>query len=115
RDEKAVYNSLVPLQTGEIGEDFAYYFAQSEQIPSAVSLGVLVGDDLNIIASGRLIIQVLPSATEKDIIAMENLIQNLKPMTTYLQEMDIYELFTELFEDGTVLETKDIHYHCGCN
>lgn len=115
KEDKAVYNSLVPLQSGEIGDDFAYYFAQSEQIPSAVSVGVLVGDDLNIIASGGLIIQVLPSATEEDISAMENLIQNLKPMTTYLQKMDIYELFTHLFEDGVILETKDIHYHCGCN
>ncbi len=115
RDDKAVYNSLVPLQSGEIAEDFAYYFAQSEQIPSAVSLGVLVGEDLDIIASGGLIIQVLPSATEEDIVAMESLISNLKPMTTYLQEMDVFELFTHLFDDGMVLETKDIHYHCGCN
>ena len=115
RDEQVVYNSFVPLQSGEIGDDFAYYFAQSEQIPSAVSVGVLVGDDLNIIQSGGLIIQVLPSATEEDIIAMEELISNLKPMTTYLQEKDIFEIFTELFDDGIVLETKDIAYHCGCN
>lgn len=114
-NDRIVYNSLVDLQTGEIAEDFAYYFAQSEQIPSAVALGVLVGDDLNIMASGGLIIQVLPSATEEDIVAMEEMISNLKPMTTYLQEMNIYELFSHLFNDGVVLETKEISYHCGCN
>ncbi len=115
RDGEAVYNSFVPLQSGEIGDDFAYYFAQSEQIPSVVSLGVLVNDSMDILASGGLIIQVLPSATEEDIVAMEKLVSTLKPMTTYLQEMDITDLFGKLFEDGVLLETKDIHYHCGCN
>ena len=115
RDGKAVYNSFIQLQSGEIGDDFAYYFAQSEQIPSVVSLGVLVNDEMNIIASGGLIIQVLPSATEEDIVAMETLVTNLKPMTTYLQEMDITELFGLLFSDGELLETKEIAYHCGCN
>lgn len=115
RDGVAVYNSFVPLQSGEIGDDFAYYFAQSEQIPSVVSLGVLVNQEMDIIASGGLIIQVLPSATEEDIIAMETLVSSLKPMTSYLQDMTITDLFGKLFPDGELLETKDIHYHCGCN
>lgn len=115
RDGQAIYNSFVPLQSGEIAEDFAFYFAQSEQIPSVVSLGVLVGKDLNIMASGGLIIQVLPSATEEDIVAMETLIKDLKPMTTYLQDQTIDTLFGDLFPDGLLLETKDIDYHCGCN
>lgn len=114
-DGKIVYNSLVDLQSGEIGDDFAYYFAQSEQIPSVVSLGVLVGEDLNVIASGGLIIQVLPSATDEDIVAMETLVSKLKPMSTYFQEMDVYQLFSELFEDGEILGSSDIAYHCGCN
>lgn len=114
-DDKIVYNSLVDLQTGEIGDDFAYYFAQSEQIPSVVSLGVLVGEDYNVISSGGLIIQVLPSATEEDIVAIETLIQDLKPMSTYFQEMEATTLFQELFEDGEILGSSSIEYHCGCN
>lgn len=112
---KIVYNSLVDLQSGEIGDDFAYYFAQSEQIPSVVSLGVLVNEDYDVISAGGLIIQVLPSATEEDIVAMETLIKDLKPMSTYFLEKDVYTLFTELFEDGVILGSSDIAYHCGCN
>lgn len=112
---KTIYNSLVDLQSGELGEDFAYYFAQSEQIPSVVSLGVLVDPDLNISASGGLIIQVLPSATEEDIQAMESLITNLQPMTTLLMEKSIEEVFTDLFEDGVILGTSEVRYYCGCN
>lgn len=114
-DNKILYNSVVDLQSGEIGDDFAYYFAQSEQIPSAVSVGVLVGEDLNVISSGGMIIQVLPSASEEDIVAIENIVSNLKPMSTYLKEMSVYELFNELFEDGVILSTSDVAYHCGCN
>lgn len=114
-DDKIVYNSLVDLQSGEIGDDFAYYFAQSEQIPSVVSLGVLVGEDYNVLSAGGLIIQVLPSAQEEDIVAMETLLQELKPMSTYFLDMEAEALFEQLFEDGEILGTSDIEYHCGCN
>src|SRR5690606_34720701 len=61
---KEMYRGMVGLLTGEIAEDFAYYFVQSEQIPSAVSLGVLVNPDTTIRAAGGLIIQVMPGADD---------------------------------------------------
>lgn len=65
----------VPLQTGEIAEDLTYYFAVSEQILTAVSLGVLVEEDGSVKASGGFIIQLLPNASETLISKVENLIK----------------------------------------
>lgn len=112
---KLVYTSLVELQTSELAEDFAFYFAQSEQIPSAVSLGVLVGTDLNIESSGGLIIQVVPGATEDDIVAIEQVISKMGPISTLMKDTDIETVFHSLFEDGEVLEVNDISVFCGCN
>ena len=62
---KEPFVGTVPLQTGEIGDDFSYYFMVSEQIPSVVSLGVLVDDTNEILSSGGFIIQLLPDATRR--------------------------------------------------
>lgn len=64
---KEPYTGSVPLVSGEIGEDFAYYFVHSEQTPSVVSLGVLVEKDATVRAAGGFIIQLMPRA-EKEII-----------------------------------------------
>ena len=64
---KEPFVGTVPLQSGEIGDDFSYYFMVSEQIPSVVSVGVPVNDTNEILASGGFIIQLLPEATEEDI------------------------------------------------
>ena len=64
---KEPFTGSVPLQTGEIGDDFGYYFAVSEQTPSVVSVGVLVNDTNEVLASGGFIIQLLPEAIEEDI------------------------------------------------
>ena len=64
---KEPFVGTVPLKSGEIGDDFSYYFMVSEQIPSVVSLGVLVNDTNEILSSGGFIIQLLPEAIEEDI------------------------------------------------
>ena len=114
-DGKLVYTSLVELQTSEIAEDFAFYFAQSEQIPSAVSLGVLVGTDLNIESSGGLLIQVIPGATEEDIVAIEKVIETMGPISTLMKDSDVETVFNKLFPEGEILGVNDIYVHCGCN
>ena len=58
------FTGQVPLVSGELGEDFTYYFASSEQVPSAVGVGVLVNPDNSIKAAGGFIIQVLPNASD---------------------------------------------------
>ena len=70
------FTGQVALVSGEIGEDFAYYFTISEQTPSAVSLGVLVDTDNSVMASGGILIQMMPEATEDDIKLAEATVAN---------------------------------------
>ena len=83
---KEPFTGSVPLQTGEIGDDFSYYFAVSEQTPSVVSVGVLVNDTNEILASGGFIIQLLPEATEEDITYIENAVKNCPPVSQLIND-----------------------------
>ncbi len=65
------YQGTVPLLTGEVGDDLAFYFSRSEQIPSIVSLGVLVETDNSVRAAGGYIVQVMPGAPEELIAQVE--------------------------------------------
>ena len=110
-----VFQSQVALQTGEIGDDFAYYFFQSEQLPSAVSVGVLVGEEGQVISAGVILIQVLPSATETDIKAVEHVLAGLKPVSTIMGEMEAKEVALALFADMEILSEVPVTYKCSCS
>lgn len=113
---KNEFVGTVDLQTGEIGEDFAYYFTVSEQIPSAVSVGVLVNTDNSVMASGGLIIQVMPDATEEDIKETEKVVSNLKPISELVsQGQTASQVIENLFEDAKVLLEKDVFFKCDCS
>lgn len=114
---KENWGGVVELQSGEIGNDFAYYFTASEQTPSAVSVGVLVDCDHSILAAGGLIIQLLPDAREEDIIKIENVVKQMKHISTYIQEYESLEdILKELFqEDVKILSTQDICFQCDCD
>lgn len=107
--------SQIDLQTGEIGDDFVFYFAQSEQIPSALSVGVLVNEDLSVASAGALLFQVLPSTSDESISIVENIVSNLKPISTLLLESSIEEILDALFDDLNILETGEIQYQCSCS
>ena len=77
------FTGQVALVSGEIGEDFAYYFTISEQTPSAVSLGVLVDTDNSVMASGGILIQMMPEATEDDIKLAEAVVAKLRPVSSW--------------------------------
>ena len=111
---KQSYTSQVALQSGEIGDDFAYYFAESEQRPTIVSVGVLVDVDDSVRSAGALIIELLPNHTESDITYLEKL--DLKPISSVLNEdPDIRRYLYELFPDAQILEEREVRYHCGCS
>ena len=103
--------------SGEIGEDFAYYFTKSEQTPSAVSVGVLVHENEEVVLSaGGLIIQLMPDAREEDIVACEMLMKELPPISSLVVEgKNSEEIAKSLFSDVELLEERDIYYHCGCS
>lgn len=113
---KRPFISEVPLQSGEIGDDFAYYFAESEQTNSAVSVGVLVDKDCSIKSAGALIIQMMPSAVETDIQIVENIVSHLKPISQIIDEMkDPTEIVKAIFSDYEELETRELKFQCECS
>lgn len=113
---KSNFTSTIDLVSSEIGEDFVQYFAISEQTPSAISVGVLVGEDNAIISAGALLIQMMPGATEADIVAVEHVIKYLKPISTIFAEgQRPEEIATSLFGDIEILETKQMEYECNCS
>ena len=112
------WTGTIELQSGEIGEDFAYYFTMSEQTPSAVSVGVKIGTDGNVESAGAMLLQMMPDATDEDSRICEHVLSGLKPMSTLMQEYDdssLDQLVKDMFEDAQILETRDIQFHCGCD
>ena len=110
------YTSQVALQTGEIGDDFAYYFNVSEQIPSIVSVGVLVDTDYSCKAAGVMLLELLPDHSEEDVVYLENLAKELKPISSVIEsgiELDKY--IKSLFVDAGVLEEKEVRFNCECS
>ncbi|MCR4806088.1 MAG: Hsp33 family molecular chaperone HslO, partial [Lachnospiraceae bacterium] len=81
---KEPYSSQVALQTGEIAEDLTYYFATSEQVPSAVGLGVLMEKNNTVKQAGGFIIQLMPFASETLISQLESRLSGLPSVTTLL-------------------------------
>ncbi|ASW42621.1 Hsp33 family molecular chaperone HslO [Clostridium isatidis] len=112
------YIGRVPIYTGEIAEDLAYYFTVSEQTPSAVALGVLVDKDLSIKTSGGFIIQMMPDADEllSDLITYR--LQEIPSITEMLlQYGDITKVIEFIFEgmDLKILEEITPEYKCNCS
>jgi len=115
---KEPYVGTVKLQTGEIGEDIAYYFYASEQIPSAVGVGVLVGKEGNVLAAGGFIIQLLPDIEEEVVAKLEEKLKNISSVTELLMEGHLPEdilniILGELGFD--ILERTDLKYECDCS
>ncbi len=113
------YIGSVPIVSGEIGEDFAYYLAKSEQIPSAVLLGVFLQNEEPFVkSSGGLIIQMLPGAGEDTVAAIEQNIINSPHLTDIINKgADAEKLLqTVLGElDYQILEKKKVSFACNCS
>ncbi|MXQ72471.1 Hsp33 family molecular chaperone HslO [Clostridiaceae bacterium DONG20-135] len=110
------WKGTVQLQTGEIGDDFAYYFTVSEQTPSAVSVGVLVDTDNHILSAGGMILQMMPDATEEDIAVCEEVLKQLKPMSTIIhEETDLEMVLHDMFGDVKILSKQPVAFRCDCS
>lgn len=115
---KKPYTGTVNLTTGEIAEDLAVYFLQSDQVPSAVGLGVLVDVDYSIKAAGGFIIQLMPDASEEQISKLEENLKGLPSVTSILDEYHDAEKLIEILMkdiDFKILEKRDIAYKCNCS
>ncbi len=116
---KDPYQGVVPLQNGEIAEDFAYYFTKSEQTPSAVALGVLVNPDGTVQTAGGLIVQLLPGSTEATVSALEQKLHDMPRLTEMLAEgISPAELISRIAPDPEtvkILERLNVRYCCDCS
>ena len=114
----APYQGIVKLRTGEIAEDIAYYFAESEQIPSAVGLGVYVETDGRVSAAGGFLIQSLPPSEEA---TLDRLIENIgrvRSVTDVLRDGKTPEDLLGLIFEGIpyrTLEKKGLSFRCTCS
>ena len=115
---KEPYVGTIPLVSGEIAEDITAYFAESEQIPTACALGVLVDRDLSVAAAGGYLIQLLPGADDKVIDSIEAGIARAGQVTTQLSQgvsaEDLLKLVLADFE-LELLEKVPVEYRCYCS
>lgn len=108
----------VALVNGEIAEDLTRYFAESEQIPSACALGVLVDTDCTVKCAGGWLVQLMPGVKDADIDRLEANLAKIEPMTTMLDKGMTLEQIVQTVLDGfTVdfLQTDEIGYRCACS
>ena len=114
---KDPYVGMVPIVSGEIGEDLTEYYYSSEQTLSAVGLGVLVDADRKVLSAGGFIIQLMPGAAEELGLLLDQRVQELPPLSAYFREHTPQELLEHFFqEDGyQILETAEPRFACGCS
>ena len=115
---KQPFVGTIDLLGGEIAEDIAAYFVESEQIPTACGLGVLVDRDHSVLASGGYLIQLLPGATEDTVARVEGGIYAAPSVTTLLRDdPDPVHLLQTVMSDFEleILETAPIEYRCNCS
>ena len=114
---KEPYVGSTELVSGEIGDDVTAYFVQSEQIPTACALGVLVDRDQSVKVAGGYILQLLPGAPEETIDALEKGIQQAGAVTPMLEQgMTPEEILGQVMGSLGVLflETTEVSYKCYC-
>lgn len=115
---KEPYTGTAELVSGEIAEDLAYYFAQSEQTPSIVALGVLVGTEGQVEAAGGYLVQLLPQAEEAVIQQLEANVEKVRPVTDLVAEgMAGEDMLHQVLQglDVEIVETRETGFVCNCS
>jgi molecular chaperone Hsp33 len=113
---KEPYRGTSPIVSGELAEDFTYYFSTSEQTPSAVALGVLVNPDYSVRAAGGFIIQLLPGLSDSEITLIEQQLASLVPVTTLIEQgAGPEEILHRLFDNVQIYDRSSIQFRCTCS
>lgn len=111
------YVGQVPISTGEVGDDLAYYFTASEQVPSAVGLGVLIDTDLSVKAAGGFIIQMMPGYQELTADLIMYRLEEIPSITKMISEgMSAEDILNFIFEgmDLKIIGEMKPKYECDC-
>lgn len=114
---KEPYVGQTILVGGEIAEDLTYYFANSEQTPSSVALGVLMNKDNTVKQAGGFIIQLLPGASEEMIALLEKRLGEIASVTSLLEEGKTPEMILTHILGGLgldIMEEIPVRFHCNC-
>jgi molecular chaperone Hsp33 len=112
------YSGTVKIVSGEIGEDLAHYLATSEQVPSAVGIGVFVRPDESVEAAGGYIVQLMPGVADRTAGEIEEAVRALPHPTTMLRQQESPEdILVRIFGgDGfTLLDRTPVRFHCPCS
>lgn len=115
---KETFSGQTPIVSGEIGEDFTYFMAVSEQIPSAIGLSVLVDTDESVKAAGGFMIQVMPGADEKTIDFIEQRLQEVPMISRLIDEGESPEGILERLlgkDEIDILEKMPVQFKCDCS
>ena len=113
-----VYGSSVELHSGEIADDLTWYFAESEQVPSSVGLGVLMNKDNTVREAGGFIIQLMPNTDDAVISRLEENIGKLPDVTEMLREGKNPEELLETVLSGfdlTITDRQPVNFSCNCS
>jgi len=113
-----LYSGVVKLYTGEIASDIAFYLAESEQIPSAVALGVYVEPDTIVSAAGGLLIQSLPPSDSMLVDELTSRLEKMPPITDQLRHGSLPEDILAVLFSGIAfrtIEKKDLSFRCSCS
>ena len=112
---KEPYVGSSRIVSGEIAEDFTAYYTYSEQIPTAIALGVKIGRDYKAEGAGGLILQVLPNASDDAITKAEEVMKHFSNISTLIKEKSIEEIISEYFGKTAPLEEYHPVYKCLCS
>ncbi|RUL49128.1 MULTISPECIES: Hsp33 family molecular chaperone HslO [Lysinibacillus] len=113
-----MFSGQTPIVSGEIAEDFTYYFAVSEQVPSSVGLGVLVNPDNTVLASGGFILQLMPGCDEETISEIEQHLKTIEPVSKMIEKgLTPEEILEAVLGAGNVqiLNSMPIEFKCQCS
>ena len=113
-----MFSGQTPIVSGEIAEDFTYYFAISEQVPSSVGLGVLVNPDNTVKAAGGFILQLLPGCDDETITEIENHLSTIEPVSKMIEKGYTPEqILDAVLGEGKVqtLSTMPVKFQCQCS
>lgn len=113
---KEPFIGTTPIISGQIGDDFAYYFNVSEQVPSAVGVGVLVNTENIAVASGGFIIQLMPNTPEEVIERIENKLKLIPSVSEMLSnDYTPEDIINNIAEDVEIIEKIPVQFKCNCS
>ncbi len=115
---KEPYSGTVPLQSGEIGDDLAFYYTYSEQIPSLVALGVKLKPDVAVKSAAGMIIQLMPGAKDETVVFIESKLRKAGSASKLIEQTGSPEEMLKFMlgnENIKITEKKEVSYNCGCS